>query len=114
MIDHNHPDNVLASCSREMLKLLGMIDEKSQKRSERQECVTDGQMYSQPGDSIESTLLWQRRLKKRMNIMGSFPKAESPSVKYFISLNLSKLHHENFPSNNLSECKSDNLFLIYM
>ena len=47
MIYHNHPDNVLASCSREMLRLLGMIDEKSQKRLERQECVTDKQMYSQ-------------------------------------------------------------------
>ena len=47
MIYHNHPDNVLASCSREMLRLLRMIDEKSQKRLERQECVTDGQMYSQ-------------------------------------------------------------------
>ena len=47
MIYHNHPDDVLASCSREMLKLLRMIDEKSQKRLERQECVTDGQMHSQ-------------------------------------------------------------------
>ena len=46
MIYHNHPDNMLASCSREMLRLLGMIDEKSQKRLEHQECVTDGQMYS--------------------------------------------------------------------
>ena len=47
MIYHNHPDNVLASCSREMLRLLRRINEKSQKRLERQECVTDGQMYSQ-------------------------------------------------------------------
>ena len=42
-----YPDNVLASCSREMLRLLRMIEEKSQKLLERQECVTDGQIYIQ-------------------------------------------------------------------
>ena len=41
MIYHNHLDNVLASCSREMLRLLRMIVEKSLKRLERQEFVTD-------------------------------------------------------------------------
>ena len=58
MIYHSHPDNVLAFCSREMLRPLGIIEEKSQKRLERQECIKDRD------DSKASTLPWLRRLKK--------------------------------------------------
>lgn len=39
MIDDNHSDNVLAFCLREMLRLLQMIEEKSQKHLERPEYV---------------------------------------------------------------------------
>ena len=39
-----------------------MIEEKSQKRLEGQECVTDGQMYRQA--IAKSTLPWQHRVKK--------------------------------------------------
>ena len=56
VIYNNHRDNVLASCLRKMLRLVRMIEEKYQKGLERQECVTDGQMFpfEQPGISIES------------------------------------------------------------
>ena len=45
-----------------------MIEEKSPKRLEHHECVTE------PRNSIESMLLWQRRLKNRPYKMLSYDK----------------------------------------
>ena len=43
-----------------------MMEEKSQKRLKRQECVMDGQMYSQT--IAQSSLPWQCRLKNEQSL----------------------------------------------
>ena len=51
-----------------MLRLLRMVEEKSQKRLEGQECVTNGQMYSQVYSQVTAMITLQINVHKNWKL----------------------------------------------